>query len=808
MKQALLITQCLQNDFVEPIQKYDPIPNLLHVGYSESKRLMGENPSEGAVIAFMEWAIAQEKAELEIIHIRDWHNANDPEQKEHLKQFGAHCIADTHGARFVYQSLLEQDGLSNHKIVDASGLNDFHKTDLEEKLKPFENSKEKIRIGLVGVWSEAKISFLSYELSTRYPNFEIGICSALTASSSRHMHFISLDHLKNILGIQIFPSIGGFSEFLSGEKIELLPGGLKNRDRVKITFDQEMKLSSSDEDILYYLYRDCKSVEFICLDGGFSGNVVLRAKSIDAIGHNQVPTVIKIGPRDLIAKERTSFERIEEVLGNNAPRIVDFAEVGERGGIKYRYAAMIDGKTEVFQDRYEKGEDLESIFPILETVFTKQLGRLYDAKDVEKLNLLDYYDFQPKYSKSVRTRVEALLGFSLEDQETFPVNKLFPKNEKVQEQSHKSNIESDRSRNLDGSIQSNGSAKLFNVCLFYGRDLLELKELSSSAHYVSYIHGDLNGKNMILDAQNNVWLIDFFHTHRGHVIKDLLKLENDLLYIFTKIDESDWKDACKLTDVLINQSDLGIPLDASQVNQYSSNKIQRAYLTACKLRSFYPKLIELDRDPYQMQVGLLRYAMHTLSFDECSDIQKRWALRTGCILAKKIQTNLRLSQRLRVDYVPVPNSKGKMGLTILPGRQDRGRDLNNDIASLKEDGATKVVSLITEQEYAEYGVKGLRQAYIDAGLSVVSYPILDQGIPDSKTLPILLEEIDKELQGGGSVILHCVGGLGRSGTIAAAYFMDKFQIPPEEAIATVREHRSQRAVESKEQLAFLRNKSW
>jgi len=48
MKQSILITQFLQNDFVEPIQKYDPIPNLLHVGYSESKRPMGENPAEGA----------------------------------------------------------------------------------------------------------------------------------------------------------------------------------------------------------------------------------------------------------------------------------------------------------------------------------------------------------------------------------------------------------------------------------------------------------------------------------------------------------------------------------------------------------------------------------------------------------------------------------------------------------------------------------------------------------------------------------------------------------------------------------------
>lgn len=781
MKKAILITQCLQNDFVEPIQKYDPIPNLLHVGYSESKRLMGENPAEGAVIAFMEWALEQ-KEDLDIIHIRDWHNPKDDEQVEHLKQFGAHCIAGSHGAKFVYESLLFKDKSNKHNIVDASGLNDFHKTDLEDKLKSYEKSKERIRVGLVGVWTEAKISFLSYELSTRYPNFEIGICSALTASSSRHMHFISLDHLKNILGIKIFPSIGGFSEFLSGEKIQLLPGGTKNRDRVAMSFNQEMKLLSSDEDILYYLYRDCKSVEFICLDGGFSGNVVLRAKSKDSIGHNQVPTVIKIGPRDLIAKERTSFERIEEVLGNNAPRIVDFAELGERGGIKYRYAAMIDGKTEVFQDRYESGESLEKIFPILETVFTKQLGRLYDAKDLEKLNLLDYYDFQAKYSKSVRSKVEALVGIPLEEREFFPESEL--------------------------GIDSSSNFELYNVCLFYEKDLLELKELSSSSHYVSYIHGDLNGKNMILDAQNNVWLIDFFHTDRGHVIKDLLKLENDLLYIFTKIVETDWRDACKLTELLIHQSDLGIPMDASLVSEFNSTKIQRAYLTACKLRSFYPKLIDLDRDPYQMQVGLLRYAMHTLSFDECSELQKKWALRTGCLLAKKIQTNLRISQRLRVDYIPIPNNKGRLGLTILPGRMDRGRSMDKDIASLKQDGATAIVSLITEQEYTEYGVKGLKQAYKDAGLELISYPILDQGIPDSATLPNLLKAIDEELCRDGSVILHCVGGLGRSGTVAAAYLMDKFQLQAEQAIATVREHRSQRAVESKEQLAFLRNKSW
>jgi hypothetical protein len=40
---TVLITQCLQRDFVDPIGPHDPLPNLLHVGYSEANRLMGTN---------------------------------------------------------------------------------------------------------------------------------------------------------------------------------------------------------------------------------------------------------------------------------------------------------------------------------------------------------------------------------------------------------------------------------------------------------------------------------------------------------------------------------------------------------------------------------------------------------------------------------------------------------------------------------------------------------------------------------------------------------------------------------------------
>src|SRR3972149_10887216 len=102
MTHSLLITQCLQNDFVKPLGRFDPLPNTLHVGYDEARRLMGDNPAEGPVARVMRWAYQQPEDDLTIIHIRDWHDPGDAFQAEHLRQFGPHCLVETDGARFAF----------------------------------------------------------------------------------------------------------------------------------------------------------------------------------------------------------------------------------------------------------------------------------------------------------------------------------------------------------------------------------------------------------------------------------------------------------------------------------------------------------------------------------------------------------------------------------------------------------------------------------------------------------------------------------------------------------------------------------
>ena len=154
---AALITQCLQNDFVAPVGRYDALPNLLHIGFEEARRLMGEIPDEGPVARVMRWAQQQPDAQLKLVHIRDWHDAADAAQQQHLQQFGTHCLKDTPGARFAFA-----ESYAPHKaatIIDSPGLNDFLGTPLGDDLAA--GIAARARIGVMGVWTEAKVSSVS-----------------------------------------------------------------------------------------------------------------------------------------------------------------------------------------------------------------------------------------------------------------------------------------------------------------------------------------------------------------------------------------------------------------------------------------------------------------------------------------------------------------------------------------------------------------------------------------------------------------------------------------------------------------------
>jgi protein-tyrosine phosphatase/nicotinamidase-related amidase len=757
---ALLFTQCLQNDFVKPVGRYDVVPNRLHVGFAEALRLMGETPSQGPVARLMRWAAGTSDEVLRVIHIRDWHDGADPAQHAHLERFGAHCLAGSHGAAFVFGD--EMSANKQVPLINSLTLNDFSGTSLEQTLAPFAGVP--VRAGVVGVWTEAKVSFLCYELTTRYPQMEVAVCSALCASSSRQQHFEALDQLERILGVRVIDSLGEFIDWLGGDESEAPLLGL--RDSYPQIANTGVQLSPTDTELVRYLFRDCKDVQLRVLDGGFSGNVVAAAQGTDLDGHEQVPHVVKIGARAPMGKERASFERVQQVLGNNAPAITDFADFEERGAIKYRYASMGGAFATTLQKEVQRGLPLDEVQSVLDAVFLEQLGRFYRAAREESGDLLEHYGFSAQWAPGVRQHVEQILGGP-----------------------------------ADGAmLEIVPGVAAPNICRFYEETLAHLPRRPRDVFYQAWVHGDLNGQNVILDAHKNVWLIDFFHTRRAHVLLDLLKLENDLLYIWSPVaDEPALRAALTITDRLLAVEDLAASLSTAHDLPPA---LARTWSILGMLRGYHGPLVHSDRDPLQASVGLLRYAVHTLGFDECNPWQKRWALYAAGQLAGVVEQELQRSGQLRVDWLDSGPGPGKVGLTLLPGRRDLGRDLDWDLAALQEEQVARVVCLVPSDELASYGAGDLLRQYAARGLRVHHSPIVDQGLSSLDEMRATVRFIQDGVAAGENVVVHCVGGLGRSGITAACWLVAE-GLPATAAIAEVRRIRSPRAVETDAQAEFV-----
>ena len=583
---------------------------------------------------------------------------------------------------------------ANECIVDSITLNDLEGTDLEEQLDRIrrEHGGEPLRVGVVGVWTEAKVSFLLYELRTRLGIDELATCSALTASASRTQHFNALSQLDKILGVSCFDSLADFVDWLRpGAELDLPrhPLGFEPR----IGGGEAAALQDGDRSIVAHLFRDSTEVDLDPLHGGYSDATVWRAVSRDALGQQHAPAVVKLGPNRSIAQERVAFEQVEDVLGNNAPRVRGFVDLGDRAGLKYSYAAMGQGGVRTLQSMFAADVPTPQLASLVQTAFDEILGPLYAAARYERLPLFSHYQFSADKAPHVRAAVAALVPDATRTTLEFP-----------------------------------GGLELPNVCGFYDEFLARTPLPTQDYHYVSYVHGDLNAANILVDAHDNVWVIDFFHAGRGHVLKDLAKFENDLLYLLTPIDDdAQLREAISITLALREVADLRAPL-ADLPDDVRSPHLVRAWEILRVLRSTISQVCHDDRNPLQYQVAGLRYAVHTLGFPEPSRLQKQSALVAACSLADQIATTVEANLVLRVDWVESPHiGPGRLGMTICPGRRDRDRNLEADLARLRAEGVDRLLCLSTDAELDWAGVPDLGSRAEAFGLNYRWLPVPDQG---------------------------------------------------------------------------------
>jgi len=115
-----------------------------------------------------------------------------------------------------------------------------------------------------------------------------------------------------------------------------------------------------------------------------------------------------------------------------------------------------------------------------------------------------------------------------------------------------------------------------------------------------------------------------------------------------------------------------------------------------------------------------------------------------------------------VSWIPTP---GPGRLAILP--HPRGDEwLADELRSLKDQGATLLVSLQEEDEAEDLGLKDEPRLCGEAGLRFRRFPIPDHSVPPlDQTTFDFIEELARGVKSGQSVAVHCMAGIGRSGLI-------------------------------------------
>jgi ADP-ribosyl-[dinitrogen reductase] hydrolase len=134
------------------------------------------------------------------------------------------------------------------------------------------------------------------------------------------------------------------------------------------------------------------------------------------------------------------------------------------------------------------------------------------------------------------------------------------------------------------------------------------------------------------------------------------------------------------------------------------------------------------------------------------------------------------------------------------------RDLATDLDAIRDWGAAAIVTLLEPKELTLLRVEHFGEEVLRRNMLWFHLPIVDVSIPSKQfeaKWDIAGEELRSILRSGSDVLVHCRGGLGRAGMIAARLLIE-LGTEPETAIARVRAARPG-AIQTSDQERFVRD---
>jgi ADP-ribosylglycohydrolase/protein-tyrosine phosphatase len=158
------------------------------------------------------------------------------------------------------------------------------------------------------------------------------------------------------------------------------------------------------------------------------------------------------------------------------------------------------------------------------------------------------------------------------------------------------------------------------------------------------------------------------------------------------------------------------------------------------------------------------------------------------------------SDPLQIASVEIPGGTGVIGLTFCPGKKYHSiygsnwdRDLCIDLQAIQAFGAKALVTLMESKELTDVSVPAdtLAAEAGKHGLEWHHLPVRDVSIPDADFEDLWTysgQRLRSLLARGDKIVIHCLGGVGRTGTVAARLLIE-FGDQPQDAIRKIRKVR-------------------
>lgn len=153
------------------------------------------------------------------------------------------------------------------------------------------------------------------------------------------------------------------------------------------------------------------------------------------------------------------------------------------------------------------------------------------------------------------------------------------------------------------------------------------------------------------------------------------------------------------------------------------------------------------------------------------------------------------SHPLRINRLDVPGMPGVFGMTFCPGKKSDSiyggnwdRDLDKDLAAIRDSGAGALLTLLEDHEFELLGVPQFPAVMQTQPFQWHYLQIRDSDVPDDRfeaNWPAVRAQLADVLKNGEMVVVHCRGGLGRTGLVVARFLVEE-GMAPDDAIGLVR----------------------